>query len=243
MTGEGWIQEPLWETMCYPPLHTGTDFPISRFLSLLHCRALSIPEKHLFWHRKRIGLIIPSMPNFPPTEGMKGEIQSSPDPGWTGKWIYKISAYTESIKLILQMMPTYTINHQMIIGGGKVFKHPFLESLFSFSLSKLISISLSLSLFKQIGTHTKPSQDEDFCKPFQRAGLWLGKAKDTRQPFKSLGFTSVQSEAFPTLHSDLNFTLRVTALLWIPSLRRYVLPPWCYLNSFLLTLRQWTVLL
>ena len=27
------------------------DFPISRFFSLLHCRALSIPEKHLFWHR------------------------------------------------------------------------------------------------------------------------------------------------------------------------------------------------
>ena len=46
------------------------DFPISRFFSLLHCRTLSIPEKHLFWHKEQV-LIISSMPNFPPIEGMK----------------------------------------------------------------------------------------------------------------------------------------------------------------------------
>lgn len=66
MTGGGWIQDPLWETMCYLPLHAGTDIPISRFLSLLHCRALSIPEKHLFWHRERTGFDHPINAQFSP---------------------------------------------------------------------------------------------------------------------------------------------------------------------------------
>jgi hypothetical protein len=84
-------------------------------------------------------LIISSVPSFPLSWGNEGKkIYPSLDLGWTGIQIYKILGYIQSIKLILKTMPTYTINCQMIIRAEKVFKHPFLEALFSLSLSKLI---------------------------------------------------------------------------------------------------------
>lgn len=79
------------------------------------------------------------MPNFPSIAGTKGKLWPSLDLGRTGIWIYKVPDHLESIKLILEMMPTSMINCQMIIKAGKAFRHPFLESLFSCRLGELIS--------------------------------------------------------------------------------------------------------
>lgn len=147
------------------------------------------------------------------------------------------------------MMPTYTINCQMIIRAGKAFRYLFRQALFSFSLSKLIS-SILCRCFLQIRVHVhtyththKPHKMRIFAKYFKQQG-YDGWNQKTRSSNSRVSYSPASTGRLPPLvHCNLNSILRVTALLWIPSLCRYVLPPWCYLDSFLLTRRQWTVLL
>lgn len=237
-TGEGGKWELL-ETVSSPPLQTGKIFQFPGFSPSFtaghhqYQRNVYFGTKSRFWSS-------PRCPIFPRLREWKENIQPSVDTGWTGIWIYKIPGYIESIKLILKMMPTNTITCQMIIRAGKAFKHPFLESLFHSPFQ-----NSSLHVFcRYAHTHTHRTFTRwTFLQNILKSQATVGAKQKTRSS-NSRAWNSPRSRVrLPPSHSNLNSILRVTAFLWIPSLCRYVLSPWCYLDSFLLTLRQWTVLL
>lgn len=75
------------------------------------------------------------------------------------------------------------INCQMIIRVGKTFKYLFLQALFSFSFSKLIS-----SFFSFTNIHTRNPDKKNFCKDILHSKARVGEHKDVQQWVQSLLF-------------------------------------------------------
>lgn len=109
-----------------PPVQTGKISQFPGFQPSSPQGAINITEtftlsqiKNGFWSSL-------STLNFPVVEGMGKKPKTntthpSLDLGRMGIWIYKIPAYIQSIKLILRMMPTYTINcHVRILAGERL---------------------------------------------------------------------------------------------------------------------------
>jgi hypothetical protein len=152
------------------------------------------------------------MPNFPLVEGMGGrdagrDTYPSLDLGWMGIWIYKIPGYTQSIKLILRVMPMSVISCQVVIWAGKCSNTGFWKLCFHFSL-----LDSALHLFLSFYKWAKPEQNEDVLQNILKSKALVGKTEGAQQE-SQLRLPCVQSKAlFPSARTQ-NSILEVTTSL------------------------------
>lgn len=145
------------------------------------------------------------MPNFPLVEGMGGrdagrDTYPSLDLGWMGIWIYKIPGYTQSIKLILRVMPMSVISCQVVIWAGRCSNTGFWKLCFHFSL-----LDSALHLFLSFYKWAKPEQNEDVLQNILKSKALVGKTEGAQQE-SQLRLPCVQSKAlFPSAqHSEFH---------------------------------------
>lgn len=169
------IQELLLEAPPHPPHGTGKA-PVSRFPSLLHCRAPWMPRNIYSGADKEQGLII-STPNFPPIEEWKKNSSllwtlDEQEHGFT-KYLTPRVNTTHS-----EMLLSNTISCQTVISREGI-QTPSSGVFVSRSLSRLVSY-LFIYFFINTHTHKTLTKQGVLQEHFKEQG-YEGRKQQTQQ--------------------------------------------------------------